>query len=252
MKYVDIPEQLEQCAERASDEIFWDIRYNGCCTDIKTAIFVKIVCIALIPYFKKYGIGSIPIFQSIETEDEDFMVDIWDEIEDLSCVLFHRMTEFGWKIEMEENFYDYGRGEVHSIMDFTDTPLKNFSNFILGLIESIRNTGAGYYDITAIVVSNKRLGKFLSYANKNHVNKELLDEITAMVSKIECYYREINFTQTVFANEDYKILYIFYDFSCDTMGEMYNLSLMAPLYAYNLERLLDEAYSIYPIDCMVN
>lgn len=248
MKYVNLPKKLEHYADTASDLVFWNIQEKGYYIEYQTAMVIKTICIALIPYMKKYGIGSVPFFQSLENYDEECMDNVWNNLELMSYTLLHKLTTFDWEIELEELFYDYGRGEVHSLMDYTNTPLKNFSICITGMIECIHTTNSGFYNIPVTIFSNKRLGKFFDYANKNPVNKDLLKEITSMVSKIEGFYRTNTCIESTLVNGVYKILYIFHDFEHDETRDMHNLSFLMPFYAYNLKCILDEAYELYPIE----
>lgn len=163
------------------------------------------------------------------------------------------LTSFGWKLmQSYNNCYVYRDGEITPdvLLDSIER-LASYPDFMDGKKAKTGRSGYGI-DIKIYIFTNERLGKYMDYTLKHSVDTQLHTKIVETLSSICDVWGIGNVT---YSNkpDGYEVAYVlvsdsgFYpdDYSTAFTSD---IDFLLPIYAANLEKLLDRAYELYPIE----
>lgn len=164
------------------------------------------------------------------------------------------LTAFGWELTGKYNDgICCGPNEKIALDSISGmkrlSACEEYADFIEGKKEMLKNNDIAS---TIYIFKNKRLGKYMQYALKNPVSQQLHAKIIENLSFIQTVWGAEN---VIYSNklDGYEIAYVIISDLSDYPTEHQtafssNMDIFLPIYAGNLEKLLDRAYALYPIE----
>ena len=188
------------------------------------------------------------IFENNEAENE-ILWEYYGFCEELPRCL----TSFGW--ELVDSYSDNFSAIVKEVtLDEVLGGIKRlftYPDFLKGKSEIVKNSCHGI-DIGIYIFTNKRLGKYMSYALEHPTDLQLHTKIMEQLSYIQNVWGAENVT---YSNkpDGYEVAYVLISDTGNYPNEYSitfasNIDFFLPIYAENLEKLLDRAYELYPIE----
>lgn len=163
------------------------------------------------------------------------------------------LTSFGWKLmQSYNNRCGYRDSDIApDVLLGSIERLSSYPDFMDGKKEKIGHSGYGI-DIKIYIFTNKRLGKYMDYTLKHSVDTQLHTKIVETLSSI---YDVWGIGNVTYSNkpDGYEVAYVLVSDSGYFPND-YNtaftsdIDFLLPIYAANLEKLLDRAYALYPIE----
>lgn len=183
-------------------------------------------------------------------EDLDAVIDMQHEYFFQCLVLMNSLTMFGWKRLEELHFGDdcYSGDNLPSHDEFRNTHLSIYYEYFDTLVDEEKTIGGVCTHVYTFV--NERLGNYQRYANEHEIDVEMASEITNALAQITGLFG-VSFTVNSLRDYGYEVVYIH---SCNPDNEQYDhdcfayVNFLMPIHAANLEKLLDIAYELYPIE----
>ena len=180
-------------------------------------------------------------------EDLDTTIEIQYDFFSRCLVLMNSLTLFGWKRMKDLRFSkEDSQGVGHD--GYYDTHLRVYSDYFDELVDREHISGSIHTDVYTFF--NERLGKYLKYTEEHAVDEQLRAEIVNELSHIIALFGVSRCVNSV-RDYGYEIVYIH---SYDAEDECYRdycfseVNFLMPVHACNLEKLLDRAYELYPIE----
>ena len=163
------------------------------------------------------------------------------------------LTSFGWKLmQSYNNRCGYRDSDITpDVLLGSIERLSSYPDFMNGKKEKIGHSGYGI-DIKIYIFTNERLGKYMDYTLKYSVDTQLHTKIVETLSSICDVWGIGNVT---YSNkpDGYEVAYVLVSDSGYFPND-YNtaftsdIDFLLPIHAANLEKLLDRAYELYPIE----
>lgn len=264
---LSLPTPLLDSASYVSNTIESEYSYGMEIVDVKLYTLLKVASVAISLLLKQHS----PIFSpdkeqlalleyELSDEEVDSEDDIVDELDDAVSELtgdylcyvddtLHSLTQHGWEFKGEYYFSScFYEKEKYPYENYKNSRLNAYEEYFDQLIKKQKYTDI---NTTAKIYVNKRLGKFNRYCLEHNLNNELTQEITAQVSKILQFWG-IEYNLNRIAEDGFESVYIITDdYGYFPNNEQYayaQADICLPIHAYNLEKLLDKAFELYPIE----
>lgn len=187
------------------------------------------------------------LLKSKETESLDELLEVFYEYKQYVERYMNMLCNFGWeKIDVIGFGNDYADDKPYS--GYRETILSEYPEFFDEL--ELQEKEGKYNHTFAHIFQNKRLGQYYLYQSKNKVDHRLKEEIEMAFSSITSYIGIENCLYKEKSGEA-QIIYVFSkleDYEEYEDLTYANTDLLLPVYAYNLEKLLDIAFERYPIE----
>lgn len=228
---------------------FSTLLYEPCDILIKT----KLLCVAVMmmvkePVFTKetsLDTLSIPELVRIEkTYDFENIMDLEYAYKAYCTSIMDSLCMFGWKTR-EPLFFSK---EDEPLATYRNTYLHVYSEYFDELVD--KEDASNDFEANVYTFVNERLGKYQSYANTHTVKKELSIQITFELGQITNLFGA-SLSVNSLRDYGYEVVYIHSrDVDQDDYGDRCyeNVNFLMPIHAANLEKLLDIAYELYPIE----
>lgn len=256
-KLIEIPYQLREESEYLQANIDAGLSYDVLPSS-KTFLEVKIFSIAVWLLLKEtMQAGDFMFFQmekqvyillkSKETESLDELLEVFYNYEQYVEGYMNMLCNFGWeKIDVIGIGADYADDIPYSC--YRETILSEYPEYFDEL--EIQEKEGNCNHTFAYIFQNKRLGQYYLYQSKNKVDRKLKEKIETAFSSIKSY---IGIENCLYKEKSGEVQIIYVVSNLEEYEEyedhIYaNTDFLLPVYAYNLEKLLDIAFERYPIE----
>lgn len=234
-------------------------------------VFIKALSLSIYLYMKEKG-KTAPLYLPDKKdlynmyeysnadlgEDDELREELWESIMNViytqceygMCQMFQLM-DYGWENcgNTEQTYNGTHLVYCSNDEDTVSEKLSKYQNFFDEFFSSMSPYDRKNLDM--YIFRNERLGKVLNFAKENHLESVLIAEIKTILSRLmRCwgnmeplYCLSENYLEVVFVSVTDENDF----FPSDGIEAGITADILLPVYALNLEKLLDRAYKLYPI-----
>ena len=251
-----MPTELLRCMDYQAEGLLEDMHCYGEPTgpnSLTYMIYVKLFSLYLHMVFKEKN-KEIPVFlvntenlwditsQDISQYDmlnSSYMYALYDNYFMYCIETLNKLVLYGWS---ETNHFVINSENIDTIFNTKKDLYSIYEDYFEQMIENIQPKRSDSYEI--YVYQDRRLGVFENYCLSHEVDEQLKNSIQDYLGAIE---NVIGADNCVYSNREdcHEVLYIIDH--CERDSIALDFDILLPVYAYNLEVLLDKAYSIYPL-----
>ena len=248
----EVPDGLLQLQDDIQARISNNMGYYNSLLHVTCEIMVKtkLLCIALMLLIKE------PLFTEGMSLDQTSIRELlrmqreldFERISDCEFAfkaycehIMYNLCMFGWE-QKEELFFSE---EDQSHATYKDTHLSVYGDYFDELIQEEEDE---HIESTVYTFVNARLGKYMEYVNTHDIDSWLRAQINYELSEITGLFG-VDFSVSSLREYGYEVIYVYKNDDNDYGNPFYeNTDFLVPIHAANLEKLLDKAYELYPIE----
>lgn len=180
-----------------------------------------------------------------KTANLDIALDFWYAYKQYCIERMQELRNYGWT-EVENTVF--GDTYENAYENYRNTRLKFYYEYFDELVDEEKQGAMNFSEVYIYV--NKRLGQYKTYCASHSVDKTLSGRIDVELSRIIALFGTENCVNRN-AEDGFEIVYIhtYLEMDCEYEECIFTKTdFLLPIHAYNLEKLLDKAFELYPIE----